>query len=436
MSSEWVGDAPAGWRVGRLKTTVAHARNGIWGDEATGVDDVRCVRVADFDRPLQRISNRDVTYRSVAHDDRRGRLLQRGDLLLEKSGGGDKSPVGFVVRVDADEPAVCSNFVARVVLKSGMDPRFWTYVHGVLYRLRITERSIKQSTGIQNLDQASYFNERVLVPPPPEQRAIADFLDQETARIDAFTAKNEELITLLTERRAAEISQSVSRGLRDGVALKPSGTAWATEVPSHWRVGNIRRFASMKTGHTPSRQHPEYWVDCDIPWFTLADVWQLRQGQRDMGETSEKISALGLANSAAELLPAGTVALSRTASVGFAGIMPVDMATSQDFWNWVPTRELLSEYLWFQFQAMKPEFDRLMTGSTHRTIYQADAASFTIIVPPVSEQREIVERLDRVTRYIDEAIVIARRGIELARERRAALISAAVTGKIDVGVAA
>ena len=154
-----------------------------------------------------------------------------------------------------------------------------------------------------------------------------------------------------------------------------------------------------------------------------------------MGETSERISELGLANSAAELLPAGTVALSRTASVGFAGIMPVAMATSQDFWNWVPGEDLLSEYLWYQFQAMKTEFERLMTGSTHRTIYQADAASFTVLVPPMTEQQEIVERLDRETRRIDGAIETARRGVELARERRAALISAAVTGKIDVGVA-
>ena len=100
-----------------------------------------------------------------------------------------------------------------------------------------------------------------------------------------------------------------------------------------------------------------------------------------------------------------------------------------------PGGELVSEYLWFQFQAMKPEFERLMTGSTHRTIYQADAASFTIIVPPISEQREIVEQLDNVTRRIDEAIATAQSGVALARERRAALISAAVTGKIDVGVA-
>lgn len=84
-------------------------------------------------------------------------------------------------------------------------------------------------------------------------------------------------------------------------------------LPSGWRRGNIRRFATMKTGHTPSRSVPEYWRNASIPWFTLADVWQLRDGQRVyLGETTNKISELGLANSAAELLPPGTVVLSRT----------------------------------------------------------------------------------------------------------------------------
>lgn len=276
----------------------------------------------------------------------------------------------------------------------------------------------------------------IAVPPLPEQRAIADYLDRETARIDAFIAKNEELIALLAERRAAVIARFVSRGVERTATFKSSGLEWASEVPETWNVGNIRRFALMKTGHTPSRQNPEYWLDCEIPWFTLADVWQLRQGRRNMSETSERISEVGLANSAAELLPAGTVALSRTASVGFAGIMSVPMATSQDFWNWVPREGLMSEYLWYQFQSMKPEFDRLMTGSTHRTIYQADAASFTVLVPPLDEQRTIVARLDAETHQIDAAIKTARRGVGLARERRAALISAAVTGKIDVRVAA
>lgn len=314
-----------------------------------------------------------------------------------------------------------------------VDPRFMAYQFRAIDLMRVFYSmggGLRQSIGFGDLKRLP-----VLTPPLEEQRAIADYLDWETAQIDAFIAKNEELITLLTERRASVIAKLVTRGTDDSVELRATAVEWAGDVPDTWRVGNIRRFASMKTGHTPSRQHPEYWVDCEIPWFTLADVWQLRQGRREMGETSERISELGLANSAAELLPAGTVALSRTASVGFAGIMPVAMATSQDFWNWIPGEDLLSEYLWYQFQAMKTEFERLMTGSTHRTIYQADAASFTVLVPPMTEQQEIVERLDRETRRIDGAIETARRGVELARERRAALISAAVTGKIDVGVA-
>jgi type I restriction enzyme S subunit len=89
---------------------------------------------------------------------------------------------------------------------------------------------------------------------------------------------------------------------------KPTGVGWVCEIPEHWEAGNLRRFAQMKTGHTPSRNEPEYWDDCDIPWFTLADVWQLRDGRQTyLGDTKEKISRLGLMNSAAELLPAGTV---------------------------------------------------------------------------------------------------------------------------------
>lgn len=358
--------------------------------------------------------------------------LRVGDVLLTKDG----STIGIanVVR-SLPEPATVNGSIAVLTPNERLDSAF------LLWLLQSNEyqalmRSWQDGMGVPHLFQSDIKRIPVALPSTQEQRAIADYLDRETAQIDAFVAKNEELMSLLTERRAAVIAKMVTQGADGSAGLRVSGVEWAGDVPDTWRLGNIRRFASMKTGHTPSRQHPEYWVNCEIPWFTLADVWQLRQGRREIDETSERISELGLANSAAELLPAGTVALSRTASVGFAGIMPVAMATSQDFWNWVPGEDLLAEYLWYQFQAMKPEFERLMTGSTHRTIYQADAASFTVLVPPMTEQREIVERLDGVTRRIDDAVRTARRGVELARERRAALISAAVTGKIDVGVAA
>src|SRR5439155_8508766 len=104
---------------------------------------------------------------------------------------------------------------------------------------------------------------------------------------------------------------------------------------SRWPTVPIRYVARLGTGHTPSRQHPEYWEDCTIPWVTLADVGQLRDGTVDViTSTTENISPLGIANSSAVRHPAGTVILSRTASVGFSTILGVDMATSQDFATW------------------------------------------------------------------------------------------------------
>ncbi len=141
---------------------------------------------------------------------------------------------------------------------------------------------------------------------------------------------------------------------------------------------------------------------------------------------------MGLVNSAAELLPAGTVVLSRTASVGFSGIMPVPMATSQDFWNWVCRPSIAPEYLLYVFRAMKSEFEALKYGSTHQTIYQDDAASFQVPLPPIDEQLEIVDYLEDETARIDVLIAKAEEFVALAKERRSALITAAVTGQIDV----
>ncbi|MGC9671423.1 restriction endonuclease subunit S [Planosporangium sp. 12N6] len=203
-------------------------------------------------------------------------------------------------------------------------------------------------------------------------------------------------------------------------------------IPSHWKSGNIRRFAQMKSGHTPSRSVPAYWENTDIPWFTLADVWQLRDGKQIyLGDTANKINELGLANSAAELLPAGTVVLSRTASVGFSGIMPRPMATSQDFWNWVCGPELLPEYLNYQFKSMTAEFKSLNMGSTHQTIYQKDAATLQIVVPPLEEQRAIADYLDRETARIETLIEEQQRLIEMLRGRRKAVVEQAVFSGLE-----
>ncbi|MCP3105476.1 restriction endonuclease subunit S [Myxococcus sp. K15C18031901] len=212
--------------------------------------------------------------------------------------------------------------------------------------------------------------------------------------------------------------------------MKPSGLGWAGDIPSDWDVAKICLVAKLESGHTPSRQHPEYWVpsECTIPWFSLADVWQLREGTQDyLGETSECISPMGIAHSAARLLPAGTVALSRTASVGFAGIMPRPMATTQDFANWVPGERVVSEYLLYALRAMRDEFSRVMTGSTHQTIYMPDIRRLAIPVPPRDEQTRIVAHLRARLPKLDALIAKKEQVLALLAEKRQALITQAVT---------
>lgn len=273
----------------------------------------------------------------------------------------------------------------------------------------------------------------VCLPPKEEQTRIVDFLDYETAKIDALIEKQQQLIALLKEKRQAVISHAVTKGLDPSAPMKDSGVEWLGKVPAHWRTGKLKFFAELRSGHTPSRSKPEYWEHCYIPWFSLADVWQLREGQQIyLGDTHEKISDLGLANSAADLLPPGTVILSRTASVGFSGIMPRPMATTQDFVNWIPGPQLQSEFLLFTFRGMASEFDRLKVGSTHKTIYMPDVRQFCCAIPPIGEQVRIVEHLKALLAKLDSATSNARDAVTLLQERRTALISAAVTGKIDV----
>ena len=315
----------------------------------------------------------------------------------------------------------------------GFDPRHMAFLHAALYAYRINTRSIKQNTGIQNLDSASYLNEPVAFPAMSEQCAIAAFLSRETAKIDALVAKKERLIELLQEKRTALITQAVTKGLGPDVRMKDSGITWLGEIPAHWDVQRTKYSARLESGHTPSRQNAEYWQDCQIPWFTLADVWQLRDGGRDyVTDTRERVSELGLTHSSARLLPKGTVILSRTASVGFSAIMGVDMATSQDYVNWVCHGDLQPEYLLYVLRSMDQEFQRLTMGSTHRTIYMPDVGQFSAPLPPIEEQREIVEFVRLETSKIDTLLSKVRNVIERLKELRTALISAAVTGKIDV----
>lgn len=429
----WLGKIPTHWKMDRLKWTVNDCQNGIWGDEPDGTNDIACVRVSDFDRMKFRVKLEEPTYRAVEPRVARARGLKPGDLLLEKSGGGEKQLVGAVALFDHTIPAVCSNFIARMPPAPGFSPSFLCYVHAAAYSARLNLCSIKQNIGIQNLDSDMYLHERLALPPVHEQEAIARFLDKETAKIDTLVAKRERLIELLQEKRTTLITQAATKGLDPNFPRKDSGIEWLGKIPAHWDVEKTKYAARLESGHTPSRQHPEYWENCTIPWFGLADVWQIRSGLKEyVSETNEKISEVGLAHSAARLLPKRTVILSRTASVGFSAIMETSMATTQDYVNWICGPSLVPEFLLYVFRAMAKEFEKLMMGSTHQTIYMPDVGRFVCPIPPIEEQRKIVAYIREQLQKINELEAKVQAAINYFKEYRTALISAAVTGKIDV----
>ncbi|MFD9144435.1 restriction endonuclease subunit S [[Kitasatospora] papulosa] len=208
---------------------------------------------------------------------------------------------------------------------------------------------------------------------------------------------------------------------------------WLRE--STWPTVPIRLVARLGSGHTPSRSKPEYWTNCTSPWITLADVWQLRSGRKNIiTETKEKISPLGLANSSAVLHPPGTVIISRTASVGFSAIMGTEMATSQDFATWTCGPQLEPRYLLHALRGMAPDLRRIATGSTHKTIYMPDIEQLRIPLPPLDEQRHIADFLDAETGRIDSLSHARNRQLVALRERTNSLILNTVRGQTEPGL--
>jgi type I restriction enzyme S subunit len=433
--AEWLGEVPSKWDVLRIKMSVQTARNGIWGAEPEEEDTgVWCVRVADFDRKSQSVSPANRTMRIITPDELAPRLLSRGDLLLEKSGGGENNPVGFVVRFDHNEPAVCSNFVAKIRLRPGMDSRYWTYVHATTYSVRLTQRSIKQTSGIQNLDQSSYFDEVAPFPPLATQEQIADFLDRETAQIDELIAKQERLIELLDEKRQAVITHAVTLGLDPASPTKPSGSTWLGDIPAHWNVTTVKRLSSViSKGTTPTTLGAEF-TDEGIRFLKAENI----QNNAVMDMPANYISAeTNQLLSRSKLQPDDLLVVIAGATTGKSAVLNMDMTpcnTNQAVAFVRPSDPSMSS--WIHHVLTTPRVQSLISSlsvqSAQPNLSMGDLGNIWLPLPPTPEIDLIRTHISRSTARLDELTVSAQRAVDLLRERRTALISAAVTGKINV----
>lgn len=213
----------ASWSRTRVKYLFEFERNGIWGEDPIGDgSDTPCVRVADFDRRYLTVGATVPTLRNVPVSQARLRRLRAGDVLLEKSGGGEKSPVGFAVTFDGPAGAVCSNFVAQLRPRRDVDSRFASLLMAALYKAGRNIGHIKQTTGIQNLDSFSYLNEKVHIPGPLAQQQIVKSCERvivDTIRLSSMMRRQAEV---LHSRRQAAIDAAVNGGIDTAVVSRLS----------------------------------------------------------------------------------------------------------------------------------------------------------------------------------------------------------------------
>jgi type I restriction enzyme S subunit len=294
--------------------------------------------------------------------------------------------------------------------------------------------SVSKDSAVPGLSREDAYANCLPVPPKEECRLIAAFLDCETTKIDALVAKKERLIELLQEKRAALISHAVTKGLDPNVPMKDSGVEWLGKIPKHWDVMRMKHVCKLQTGHTPRKSEERFWVsgECTIPWISLNDTKILEAGDF-IDDTTVKISPIGVKNSAAHLIEKGAVVFNRDgARVGLAAITTKPMCLSQHLIGWVCGASIHNYYLLHVIYAMEQEIYHLTAGATIPTIGMPDIKRMVMPVPPLEEQKVIAGYLVRKREQLTHLIRRIGENITLLREYRTALISAAVTGKIDV----
>ncbi|MDT1065187.1 restriction endonuclease subunit S [Providencia stuartii] len=261
-----------------------------------------------------------------------------------------------------------------------------------------------------------------------EQKVIADFLDHETTKIDNLIAKQEKLIELLKEKRQAVISHAVTKGLNPDVSMKDSGVEWLGKVPEHWVVKSYRYVCKIyrgKFGHRP-RNDPAFY-DGKYPFIQTGDV--ARAGKY-IEEYKQTLNDRGI--SVSQKFPIGTLMMAIAANIGDTAILGFEAYAPDSVVGFKPKSDIDLEFLRYSLMAALPALEQTSTQSTQANLNIDRIGAVQASFPSIFEQNEIVSYLDSHLEQYDKVESKSIKSIELMKERKTALISAAVTGKIDV----
>ncbi|HHK1257903.1 TPA: restriction endonuclease subunit S, partial [Pseudomonas aeruginosa] len=422
---EWLGDVPESWTVTLLKRGYEVVLGKMLQPEAKRDDDEFLPYLRAANIQVSGVDISDVKKMWFGVDEKKSLLLRQGDLLVSE--GGD---VGRSAIWDLDEECYFQNSINRIRSISGNDTRF-------LYFWMITIKGNGYVDVLCNKSTIAHFTaEKVAAVPLPipsihEQTQIARFLDHETARIDALIEEQQRLIELLKEKRQAVISHAVTKGLDPTVPMKDSGVEWLGEVPAHWQVKRLKHLVpSITVGIVvePSK----YYVDDGVPALRSLNVKPGAVVTENLVYLSEESNELHAKSKIFE----GDIVAVRSGQPGTAAIVPKEFNGANCI-DLIVIRKPLQGCSTFIFwylnsDAALKQFSEGSSGAIQQHFNIAAASEMIFAWPPANEQLEINSHLDRACHQLDRLISVAGESKSLLLERRSALISAAVTGKIDV----
>ena len=308
------------------------------------------------------------------------------------------------------------------------------WIYWLLQALELDTGSDEAAVPGLNRDKA--YEREVLLPAYGAQVATASFLDFEAQAVDTLIEAKQKLLGLLAEKRLTLVAEAVMRGLDRSAPLRPSGIDWLGDIPAHWASVPLRYLVSFMGGATPDTKNEEYWAG-DIPWVSPKDM------KRDfITDAEDHVSEQALANSALKMIDEGAVLIVVRGMIlahSFpTAINTVPVTINQDM------KALRCD------ERISPRFLKaVLEGATQYLVDQADSSAhgtkkletgvlgaLGIPVPPLDEQEQIVARIAKERVKIDKLATATQRSITLLKERRSALIAAAVTGQIAIPEAA
>lgn len=420
----WLGAVPGHWKVDRISRLFQTIGSGTTPANAEAYEDgsVNWVTTGELrEKPILSTTKK-VTEKAVAELSAL-QIYPRGTLLIAMYGA-TIGRLGWL-----EDPACTNQACCAMANPVEVTPRFAFHCLSVATEALIL---LSSGGGQPNINQEKIRAFRLPVPPLEEQAAIAAFLDRETAKIDTLVAEQERLIALLKEKRQAVISHAVTKGLNPNASMKDSGIEWLGEIPAHW---DVRSIGSVSTKITNGYVGPtrDILVDDGVRYLQSLHIKRNRINFHSPYFVTEDWSQ----QHAKSILKAGDVLIVQTGDIGQVAVVPPEFAGCNCHALIIvsPTGGWLHGE-WLAWVLNSPyglnSLLAIQTGALHPHLNCGNVKDVAIPLPPMDEQSELVEHIELQTRDFDRLIDEAQSAITLLQERRAALISAAVTGKIDV----